>query len=380
MLGQRRDVLAPVAERRDLDREDAEPEEQVLAELARGHQLAERPVGRGQEPDVDRPGPGISHGRHLAMLDRPEQLDLDRRRDVADLVQQHGPPVGQLEQALAVLTAPVNEPRTWPKSSRSISPELSAARQTGRKGPLRRVLWRWMARATSSLPVPLSPVISTGTSVGATRAICLKSSCIAGDWPISASRAAALGRRPALHGRVRPCRPPRDSSARLTDRGGLIEVEGLDQVIERSSLHGPDGGLEVAERGDDDDRRRADQLAKLPDGREAVDPRQANVEHDGIGGVLPRSRIPSSAEEASSTSWPRSPRNSRNAQQMLGLVVDDQDATHGFRPASIPAGFAGRLRRNRVHAPSRVQVKVPDAPRPLAWPGQARAPRLPACS
>ena len=35
----------------------------------------------------------------------------------------------------------------------------------------------WMARATSSFPDPLSPVIITGTSLAATRPIILKTCC-----------------------------------------------------------------------------------------------------------------------------------------------------------------------------------------------------------
>ena len=58
-------------------------------------------------------------------------------------------------------TAPVNAPRTWPNSSASSSdsgmaPQLSATNRSRRRG----LLW-WMALATSSLPVPVSPVIST---------------------------------------------------------------------------------------------------------------------------------------------------------------------------------------------------------------------------
>src|SRR5678816_3502837 len=43
----------------------------------------------------------------------------------------------------------------------------------------------WMARAASSFPVPVAPVISTDASVGATRSITEKSFLITGDWPIS---------------------------------------------------------------------------------------------------------------------------------------------------------------------------------------------------
>src|SRR5260221_11842029 len=44
-----------------------------------------------------------------------------------------------------------------------------------------------MARATSSLPVPLSPVISTGKVWSATRPMALYASCIPGQQPMMAS-------------------------------------------------------------------------------------------------------------------------------------------------------------------------------------------------
>ncbi len=49
------------------------------------------------------------------------------------------------------------------------------------KGLLRRGLALWMARASSSLPVPLSPVISTRASVPATMCACASFSSIAAD-------------------------------------------------------------------------------------------------------------------------------------------------------------------------------------------------------
>jgi hypothetical protein len=64
--------------------------------------------------------------------------------------------------------APVKAPFTWPKSSLSSTPSFSAAQLTGRKGAPARVLRRWSARATSSLPVPLSPVMRTVVRLGAT--------------------------------------------------------------------------------------------------------------------------------------------------------------------------------------------------------------------
>src|ERR1044072_6634374 len=48
----------------------------------------------------------------------------------------------------------------------------------------RRGLMSWIARAASTLPVPVAPVISTEASLGATRSITEKSFLITGDWPM----------------------------------------------------------------------------------------------------------------------------------------------------------------------------------------------------
>src|SRR4051794_11081149 len=60
VLGEGRDVLAPVPERRDVDLEVAQADEQGLPELAGGHQLGEGPVRRRDDPEVRRPRPGAA--------------------------------------------------------------------------------------------------------------------------------------------------------------------------------------------------------------------------------------------------------------------------------------------------------------------------------
>ena len=62
--------------------------------------------------------------------------------------------------------APVKAPRRWPKSCDRARSARSAPQFTGRKGLPARALFSWMARATSSLPVPVSPRTTTG-EVGA---------------------------------------------------------------------------------------------------------------------------------------------------------------------------------------------------------------------
>jgi hypothetical protein len=85
-------------------------------------------------------------------------------------------------------SAPVKAPRTWPKSSLSSSVSGIAAQFTETSRPLRRSLALWIARATISLPVPLSPSIRIGTSVAATRSISSKSLSIAALRPTIPNR------------------------------------------------------------------------------------------------------------------------------------------------------------------------------------------------
>ncbi len=64
-------------------------------------------------------------------------------------------------------------PLAWPNSSDSSSDSVSAVQLTATNAPVARGECVWMARATSSLPVPLSPTTSTVDIVGATRATIL---------------------------------------------------------------------------------------------------------------------------------------------------------------------------------------------------------------
>ena len=69
------------------------------------------------------------------------------------------PPWASSKRPSRRATAPVKAPFTWPKSSLSSSSSGMAPQLTATNGRSARRLLQWIARATSSLPVPLSPVI-----------------------------------------------------------------------------------------------------------------------------------------------------------------------------------------------------------------------------
>ena len=97
------------------------------------------------------------------------------------------PPSACSKRPLLVACAPVNAPRSCPKSSLSSKSFGIAAVLIATKGPLVPVSPRGeclcKARATSSFPEPLSPVIITVTWLWLKRPIARNTSCIAGAWP-----------------------------------------------------------------------------------------------------------------------------------------------------------------------------------------------------
>ena len=74
----------------------------------------------------------------------------------------------------------VKAPFSWPNSSLSSRFSGSAAQLTAIMGPLRSPEAMWMARATISLPVPVSPSISTVEVVWATLPTSSRTPCMRG--------------------------------------------------------------------------------------------------------------------------------------------------------------------------------------------------------
>jgi hypothetical protein len=118
---------------------------------------------------------------------------------LADLVEQQGAAVRLDEQAGALLRRPGERPARMPNSSLSISSGGMAAQLSGTKGASRRGLSACSARATSSFPVPLSPVMITGPPSGAT-------------WRIASNRRRIGALRPTM-----PWNSPSPSSLRYCE-------------------------------------------------------------------------------------------------------------------------------------------------------------------
>ena len=247
-----------LAQRRHVDRHHVEPVEQVLAKPpVRDHRL-EILVRRGDHADVDLRGVSCRRpgGSRLLAATR-SSLRLQRRRHLADLVEEQRAAVASLEQARSrAAVAPVNAPFAWPNSSLSSSVSGSAAQLTATNGPAARAARAaWIARATSSLPVPLSPRISTGARRRRDpldQRVHLAHRRALADEP----RHRALRAQPPRSADCSRRSAARRSSARLDVQRELLELERLRQVVVRAAAHRLDRGLDRAERGHDDHRRR----------------------------------------------------------------------------------------------------------------------------
>ena len=98
------------------------------------------------------------------------------------------PPCAASNRPARVATAPVNAPFSWPNSSLSISVAGMAAQLTRTNArPLRGLRW-CSARASSSLPVPVSPSSRTAASVGATCDTRASTWRMARLWPTISSK------------------------------------------------------------------------------------------------------------------------------------------------------------------------------------------------
>ena len=93
------------------------------------------------------------------------------------------PPLAASIRPILRASAPVKAPFSWPNSSEPIRPGGRAAQLSATNGPRARAERSWIARATSSLPVPLSPWIRTEASDRAILSMAALTARIAGLLP-----------------------------------------------------------------------------------------------------------------------------------------------------------------------------------------------------
>src|ERR1700678_3270577 len=101
MLGDLRDVLGMLLERRGVDSHYIDAVVEVLPEGALSDHFLEVLVGCKDEGGAERDEPVASNAAELAMLENAEQLDLGLHGEVADLIEKESPVGCLFEEAHA---------------------------------------------------------------------------------------------------------------------------------------------------------------------------------------------------------------------------------------------------------------------------------------
>src|SRR5579885_1316079 len=106
VIGEQRDVVFAIAQRRQVDVDHVDSVKQLLAEASRANLGFQVAVGRAQHAHIERDRVVGAERITFPFLQSAQQLDLERQRHLADLVEKYGALVGGLEQADLVLSGP----------------------------------------------------------------------------------------------------------------------------------------------------------------------------------------------------------------------------------------------------------------------------------
>jgi hypothetical protein len=100
VLNEPRQVLEPLAQRRNVNFEHVEAIIQIVAETARVYFRPEIPIGGGEDPNIDSDWGRGTHWQDRLLLKHSQQLRLQAQRHFADFVQEDCTASGPLEQPL----------------------------------------------------------------------------------------------------------------------------------------------------------------------------------------------------------------------------------------------------------------------------------------
>jgi hypothetical protein len=326
---QQRDVTLALSQRRQLHRHHVDPVEQVLAEPALLHGGAQVAVGRGHDAQVDLDGLVAAHPLELALLQEAEQLDLGRRRDLADLVEEQRAAVGLVKPPLAPR-------RRAGERAALVTEQLALEQRLGERGAVQ------TDERTGG---------AGGVAVEGRRDQLLAGAALAADEHRRARRRDLQDRvEHRAHGRARsddvveairvgqelggtaghsPDAPALEH--RLDHPEQILDVDRLGHVVDRAVAHRGHGGVERAVRRHDHGHAVRVELARPPHERQAVHPGHPQIGEQQIGSELLELRERLETVTGRLHHVPSVAQQLRQRRAGVGLVVDNQD------PPALPS-------------------------------------------
>ncbi len=270
-------VLAALPQRRQVDTDDVEAVEQVLAEAPLADQFLQVLVGGGDDAHIDLGGGDPADPVEGPVGQDPQQPGLKLGGHVADLVEEQGAAVGLLEASLASRLGPGEGPAL-------VAEQLGLQQVAGDGGHIQRNEGLVRPRAVSVQGAGDQFLAGAGLAVDQHRDVG------AGQAP--------YGPVDLLHGRGLTDDVGSDGGGRggrglfLAAATGttdlihrLVQVEGLGQVLEGPTVKGGYRALQVRVGGHDDHRQGRVAGVDLTQQVQAVDAGHADVGEDDIGHV-----------------------------------------------------------------------------------------------
>src|SRR6516165_3501505 len=129
MLNQRRNILFPIPQRRQMKVDDIKAVKEVLAKLPFTYERGQILVGCGGDSDVDLNRSALAYAANLSLLKRSKQLGLDAGTDVPDFIQEQGPPAGFFKQ-------PTPQARRAGESALGVPEQLALHQGLGDRGAI----------------------------------------------------------------------------------------------------------------------------------------------------------------------------------------------------------------------------------------------------
>ena len=253
---------------RDANLDAVEAIEEVFLEGPFADEADELLAGGGDDAGGDLVRSRAAGGSRFLELDRAEEPRLGAHREMRDLIEEDGAVARHAESAR-------NLPESLPNSSLSRSSlgrvaQFTAMNFSSFLGPA-----RWIARAKSSLPVPVSPTRSTLECVTAILAIDglqFLERLAGADDELEPLRLRQLLPEPLVL---------EEHVAKLVDAaelvGDVLEHHRLDEVVERAGLESVDGVFDRRIGRDDQDEDGRIDLLQLPEELDAVAVGEADV-------------------------------------------------------------------------------------------------------
>ena len=115
VMRQQQRIVAALTKRRQHDAHGVQAVEQVGAKRRLLDSFIQGPVGRRNDAHVHATHAGFSHTPRLALLQHTQQLHLQQRAGIADLIEEQRAAVSGVEQALAIGDRPREGAATMPK-------------------------------------------------------------------------------------------------------------------------------------------------------------------------------------------------------------------------------------------------------------------------